>query len=197
VAHPYPVFLDLTGVPVLLVGAGNIAARKLDGLLAAGATVTVVAPLVRDEVRAMVPHRIHERTYVPGDVDGMQLVMTATDDASVNAAVAADAKAAGVFVNSADDPPNCSFILPAVHRQGLITVAVSTGGASPALAQRLRSEIAALVGLQWAAAAEDLQRQRREIQAAGGSTEDIDWRPRVDAALAAATDPSSGATTTG
>jgi siroheme synthase-like protein len=182
VAFDYPVFLDLSDVPVLLVGGGAVATRKLEGLIAAGARVTVVAPVICDAVRAM-PADLVVRSYVADDIAQHQLVMTATDDPEVNAKVARDARAAGVFVNSADDPVNCSFILPAVHRQGAVIAAVSTGGASPALAQHLRSRIAEIVTPQVARAAEELARQRREIQAAGGSTEDIDWAPRVQAAL--------------
>jgi len=111
--------------------------------------------------------------------------MTATDDPAVNAAVAADATAAGIWVNSADDPANCSFILPAVARRGTVTVAVSTGGASPALATRLRDDIASTVLTERVeAAAADLARQRDEVHASGASTESIDWTQRVADALA-------------
>ena len=128
---PYPVFLDLTGVPVLVVGGGAIALRKATGLVDAGAVVTVVAPVVVPELAHLVA-QVHVRRYADGEAASYQLVITATDDAAVNARVAADARGAQVWANSADDPQNCSFILPAVARRGLVTVAVSTGGASPA-----------------------------------------------------------------
>jgi siroheme synthase-like protein len=179
----YPVFLDLGDVPVLLVGGGPVALRKAEGLRAAGAAVTVVAPQVVAELED-VAARIERRAYVAGDVAGHRLVITATNDPAVNARVGADARAAGIWVNSADDPDNCSFILPAVARRGPVTVAVSTGGASPALASRLRRDIAATVltpAVEHAAA--ELTRQRAEIHAAGGSTEDVDWTGRVEAAL--------------
>jgi len=183
VAFPYPVFLDLSGVPVLLVGGGNIAARKAAGLVDAGALVTVVAPRVLPELAASVT-TVHERPYAAGEAARYQLVITATDDPAVNAAVAADARAAQVWVNSADDPVNCSFILPAIARRGAITAAVSTGGASPALAGELRRRIAEQVLTPQAeAAAVELARQRAEIHAAGGSTELVDWTDRVRAAL--------------
>ena len=112
-------------------------------------------------------------------------MITATDDAAVNARVAADARGAQVWANSADDPQNCSFILPAVARRGLVTVAVSTGGASPALAGHVRSQIAEQVlTAEVEAAAVELARQRAEIHAAGGSTELVEWSGRVRAALA-------------
>ena len=179
----YPVFLDLTDAPVLLVGAGPVAARKAEGLAAAGAVVTVVAPDVVADLEA-VAARIERRPYSPGDITGHRLVITATNDPTVNAQVSADARAAGIWVNSADDPDNCSFILPAVARRGPVTVAVSTGGASPALASRLRRDIAETMltpAVEHAAA--ELTRQRAEIHAAGASTEDVDWTERVDAAL--------------
>src|SRR5829696_8208061 len=121
----YPVYLDLTGVRVLVVGGGSVAARKIAGLCAAGAIVTVIAPNVVHGTEAA---QIEHRPYQHGDVTGFQLVVTATDDPEVNAAVAAEARAAHVFVNSADDPDNCTFILPAIGRRGPVTVAVSTGG---------------------------------------------------------------------
>ena len=181
-AFDYPVFLDLTGLPVLVVGGGPVALRKATGLFEAGAAVTVVAPDVVDGVAEIAT--VERRAYATDDLTGMRLVFTATDDPAVNAQVAADARAAGVFVNSADDPDNCTFILPAIARRGSLTVAVSTGGVSPALASRLRDEIAAThLTAEVEAAAIDLGRQRAKIHADGASTEDIDWTERIDAAL--------------
>ena len=182
-AFGYPVFLDLQGVSVLLVGGGTIATRKAAGLAEAGAVITVVAPEINAELRTLAAS-VEQRAYRNGEAGNFQLVLTATDDATVNAQVSSDAKAAGVWVNSADDPQNCSFILPAVARRGLVTMAISTGGASPALASRLRTDIAEreLTPTVQAAAVE-LSRQRDEIKDAGGSTEDIDWTDRVSAAL--------------
>jgi siroheme synthase-like protein len=183
VPFSYPVFLDLTDVPVLVVGGGLIAFRKASGLGAAGADITVVAPQVRDDLAALAT-RVERRPYEHGEAAQFQLVMTATSDPAVNARVAADAREAGVWVNSADDPANCSFILPAVARQGLVTMAISTGGASPALASRLRTDIAAReLTPHVHNAAVELSRQRDEIKAEGGSTEDIDWTDRVSRAL--------------
>ena len=181
---PYPVFLDLAGVRVLLVGGGAVAYRKAGSLADAGAVITVVAPEVVAEL-ATLAAEVLRRPYVGGEAAAYQLVITATDDVAVNARVAADARAAGVWVNSADDPVNCSFILPAVARRGLITVAVSTGGASPALAGHLRSRIADdVLTPAVEAAAIELARQRAAIHAAGGSTEAVEWAARVRAALA-------------
>ena len=114
----------------------------------------------------------------------MRLVITATDDPAVNAAVAADATARGIWVNSADDPANCTFTLPAVARDGMVTVAVGTDGSSPALASHLRAEIERWLGEIGAAqAAVTLAGQRGELQAKGVPTESVDWSERVRAAL--------------
>jgi len=181
----YPIFLDLEGAAVLVVGGGPIALRKATGLAEAGAIITVIAPDLVDGL-ASVAQRIEQRQYRHGDVADYQLVITATNDPALNAQVAADAKAIRVWVNSADDPDNCSFILPAIARRGPVTVAVSTGGASPALASRLRADIASTyLTAAVEAAAVELARQRAVIHATGAKTEDIDWTGRVDAALAA------------
>ena len=182
-AFDYPIMLDLSGVEVLVVGGGRVAHRKIEGLLTAGAKVTVVARSAIDSIRSM-PVECVVRGYEPADLDGVLLVITATDDPAVNAAVSADAAARRIWVNSADDPANCTFTLPAVARDGAVTIAVSTGGASPALASHLRGEIEDWLGQIGAAdAAVALAAQRRDLQADGVSTESIDWSDRVQTAL--------------
>jgi precorrin-2 dehydrogenase/sirohydrochlorin ferrochelatase len=183
VAFDYPIMLDLEGVPVLVVGGGKVAFRKIEGLLRAGASVTVVAPSAVDATHDPAV-RIVLRPYESGDLDHARLVITASDDPAVNAAVAADATRRGIWVNSADDPANCTFTLPAIARDGAITVAVGTGGASPALASHLRGEIETwLAEIGAADAAVTLAAQRSELQAAGTSTESIDWSERIHEAL--------------
>ncbi len=179
----YPIFLDLSDVAVLVVGGGRVALHKATNLVQAGAIVSVISPEVVEGFDAVV-ERIEKRTYRRGDVVGFRLVFTATDDPRVNAQVASDAKSHGIWINSADDPDNCSFILPAVARRGLVTVAVSSDGASPALAQRLRTDIASghLTEAVEAAAIE-IKRQRDEILATGASSEAVDWDDRIDSAL--------------
>ena len=182
-AFSYPIFLDLTNAPVLLVGGGPTALRKAAALAAAGAEITVVAPDIVAGLIELAAH-VERRPYRQGEAAQYQLVMTATNDPAVNAMVAADARNARVWVNSADDPQHCSFILPAVARQGLVTMAISTGGASPALASRLRTDIAAReLTPHVHAAAVELSRQRDEIKSSGASTEDTDWAERVSLAL--------------
>ena len=182
-AFDYPIMLDVSGVRVLVVGGGRVALRKIEGLLASGAHVTVVAPDVADAIRSL-PVEVVDRPYESSDLDNVRLVITATDDPAVNAAVAAGATHHGIWVNSADDPANCTFTLPAVARDGPVTVAISTGGASPALASHLRGEFQNWLGEIGAAeAAATLAAQRASLHAEGTSTESIDWTERVRAAL--------------
>src|SRR5687768_11763743 len=132
----YPVNLVVEGRAVLVVGGGRVALGKVTGLLEGGASITVVAPAVVDEIVALGVD-VQRRRYEPGEAAAYRLVVTATDDPAVNQQVFDDAEAAGVWVNSADDPERCSFTLPSRVRRGDLVVAVSTGGRSPALASWL------------------------------------------------------------
>ena len=179
----YPVALDVTGVTVLVVGAGPVAARKVAGLAAAGALVRVVAPDVSDALDRSLVVELRERPYEPADLDGVRLVVTATGIAAVDADVAADATAAGLWVNAADQPADCTFILPAIARNGPLSIAVSTGGTSPALARRLRDRAGELLTDEVVALALELADRRAEVRAAGASTEDVDWGQVIDAVV--------------
>jgi precorrin-2 dehydrogenase / sirohydrochlorin ferrochelatase len=151
----YMACLDLEGRSALVVGAGPVGLEKAAGLAECGAHVTVVAPEAVPEIGAL-GVRWLPRAYEPADLDGRFLVVAATSDEAVNRRVFADAEARGLLCNVADVPELCSFILPAVHREGPIAVAISTGGASPALAQLLRDRIAAQIGPETAALARRL-----------------------------------------
>src|SRR6516225_3315660 len=139
-----PVFVKLEGRPVLVVGAGVVALDKIGSLLKTGARLRVVAPAARAEVRALASDgRIEweRRAFEASDLDGHELVIAATDQAEVNAAVYREAQARGIFCNSVDDIPNCDFFFGSVVARGELQIAISTAGESPALAQRLRREI--------------------------------------------------------
>src|SRR5215213_2029606 len=113
----YPIALDLYHKRCLVVGGGEIAEGKLDALLDAAARVTVVSPAVRPRVTTLAAEgriTLHQRTYQPSDLRDTYLVIAATDDRAVNAAIAAEARAAGILVNAVDDPPNCDFFAVAV-----------------------------------------------------------------------------------
>jgi siroheme synthase-like protein len=182
----YPVILDLHDVPVLVVGGGRIGARKAEGLVAAGAVVRLVAREVSEFVAAAGVAEVRERAFEAADLDGMRLVVTATGDAVVDAEVSAAARASGIWTNAADQPIDCEFILPAVARVGRVTVAVSTDGASPALARELRNLLAELLTDDLATLAEQLAVERAAIRSRGESTEDIDWTGRVRAGISEA-----------
>ena len=154
----YPVFLKLDGVPVVIVGGGQVAAGKLDGLLAAGARVTVVAPRVRDDVRAKAAAVI-EREFAASHLTGARWVVAAATP-EVNRAVRAAAEARGLFVNAVDDPATASAYLGAVVRRGDVEVAISTGGLAPALAGLVREAIEALLPADLARWAEVAVRER-------------------------------------
>jgi len=179
----YPVLLDLAGRPCLVVGGGSVALGKVRGLLAVDARVTVVAPDVLDEVAALDGVTVERRPYRSGDVAGHRLAITATDDPAVNHQVFLDGEAAGVWVNSADDPANCAFTLPAVVRRGPITVAVSTGGHSPALSSWLRDRLAAEVGPEYEVLLRLLAERREALRSEGTATEGLSWQEALDSGM--------------
>ena len=144
----FPIFLKLQGRPCLVVGAGTIAAPKIDSLLRAGGKVTVVAPRANPEIeeQARLGALVwHGREFSTSDLEGMFLVVAATDLQPVNHCVAEAARIRSILCNSVDDPPDCDFFYPSVVRRGDLQVAISTAGKSPALAQRLRPEIDTLL----------------------------------------------------
>ena len=137
----FPINLDVRGRKALVVGGGRIACRKVASLLACDACVTVVSPTFCSEL-AETPGIVRiERPYRTADLTGVCLVISATDCREVNRQVSADADEAGVPCNVVDEPELCSFTLPAVLSRGQLTIAISTAGASPALAGRLRREL--------------------------------------------------------
>ncbi|MEZ5382053.1 MAG: bifunctional precorrin-2 dehydrogenase/sirohydrochlorin ferrochelatase [Microthrixaceae bacterium] len=179
----YPVYLNLAGVDVLVVGGGRIGLRKVAGLAAAGARVRLVSPEVAAgfDRSQVVEHR--RRPYRPTDLDGVALVVTATGVPEVDEAVSSDATAARLWVNAADRPEHCSFILPAIARARPLTVAVSSDGASPALAGWVRDRAAAVLTDDVAALAVELAQRRAQIHAAGGTTEAVDWATLIEERL--------------
>jgi len=182
----YPVNLLVRGRKVVVVGAGRVAARKIAPLLEEGARVEVVSPSAGSEVRAWADEGrlvLHARDFAPNDLDGAWLVFTATDDPAVNAAVHQAGEAARVWVNSADDPVNCSFTLMSVIRRGDLAVTIGTGGRSPALAARLRRQLDAEIGPEYETLLELLADAREAIRVDGRSTEDADWQAAFDGGI--------------
>ncbi|MPZ90132.1 MAG: bifunctional precorrin-2 dehydrogenase/sirohydrochlorin ferrochelatase [Actinobacteria bacterium] len=152
----YMAALNLMGRRCLVVGAGAVGLEKIEGLLACDAEVVVVAPEADREVAELAESGAVEwrcRPYTAGDLEDCFLVVAATSDTDVNIAVYGDAEARAMLVNVVDVPPLCNFILPAIVRRGPIAIAISTAGASPALAKRMKSQIAELFGDEYAALA--------------------------------------------
>lgn len=137
----FPLSLNLKGQPCLVVGAGAVAARKIALLRKAGARITVVAREISDEVSRLGDLTLHQRPFAATDVQGARLVISATDNLSVNEAVATAAKAQGIPVNVVDNPDLCTFIFPAIVDRSPLTIAISSGGVSPVLARLLRAKV--------------------------------------------------------
>jgi precorrin-2 dehydrogenase / sirohydrochlorin ferrochelatase len=164
----YPLFINLTGRRVVVIGGGAVAARKVESLLRCGAAVTVVAPTLTGKLsqlaqRGKIKH--HGRPYHPGDLAEAVLVFSACGDPAVNQTVFAEAGRLGVFCNVADEPDYCSFFVPSVVRRGPLQIAVSTTGTSPALAKRLRQQLESLFDESYIPYLDALARLRRRLRA--------------------------------
>jgi siroheme synthase-like protein len=149
----YIACLRLRGRRSLVVGGGDVALEKVEGLLAADGDVTVVAPDLQPQLSELAAEGSIQwipRRYEPGDLEGTFMVIAATNDSEVNIGVYGDAERRAMLVNVVDVPPLCNFILPAIVRSGPLAIAISTAGASPALAKRMRAEVAELFGDEYA-----------------------------------------------
>jgi len=159
----YPVCLDLRRRRTLVVGGGKVAARKAAALRAAGAEVTVVAPLIDPKLKDDASLDIHERPFRTTDLHNITLVIAATDDEVLNRTIARDAQDLGVLVNVVDCPALCSFVLPATLKHGHVQVSVSTAGSSPTLARKLRDLVAETVGPEYGQLASILAELRARV----------------------------------
>lgn len=149
----FPAFLDLVGKRVVVVGGGHVAASKVRALVPCRPSeLLVIAPRLDDSIQKVVDSGDvvwHPREYVPGDLEGAALAFGATDNRADNARVADEARQRGIPVLAVDDVPNCDFIAPALVRRGDLTVAISTGGRSPALARRTREYLERMLPAVW------------------------------------------------
>ena len=179
----FPVNLNLHGRPVLVVGGGRIAFRKVEQLLMADAEVTVLSPIFVDEFTSL-PVTLVQREYASGDVDAFRLVITATGNTPVDQQIFDECEAKGIWINSADDPDRCAFTLPAALRRGDLMVTVSTGGASPALASWLRSHLELSIVPEFEEVVSRLAVERARIHAEGESTENVQWQPIIAGVMA-------------
>jgi precorrin-2 dehydrogenase/sirohydrochlorin ferrochelatase len=150
----YIACLKLSGRRCVVVGGGEIGLEKVEGLLVCDAEVTLIAPEAGPELEALAAEgsiRWERRAYASaGDLEGVFLVIACTNDTDVNIAVYDDAERRAMLVNVVDVPPLCNFILPAIVRTGPLAIAISTAGASPALAKRMKAEVAELFGEEYA-----------------------------------------------
>ncbi|MGZ5321108.1 MAG: precorrin-2 dehydrogenase/sirohydrochlorin ferrochelatase family protein [Solirubrobacterales bacterium] len=145
----YIACLRLSGRRCVVVGGGEIGLEKVEGLLACGGEVTLIAPEANAELRELADEgsiRWERRAYEPADIEGTFIVIAATDDTDVNIGIYENAERRAMLVNVVDVPPLCNFILPAIVRQGSMAIAISTQGASPALAKRMKREISEQFG---------------------------------------------------
>ena len=167
----YPIFLDLSGQNCLVVGGGDVAERKVNGLLEAGALVTVVSPglsaaLSQSLGEGTISHI--NRDYQSGDIEGYRLVIAATDDESINKTVVSDASGADKLVNVVDQTELCSFIVPSVLNRGPLQIAVSTSGQSPLLASRIRRQLEDEFGPEYGDWVSIVGQFRRRLMASSG-----------------------------
>jgi len=145
----YPIFLDIENRTVVIIGGGNVCARKAETMMNYGARVTIVSPEFTDEIERWGKSgalQIRRKKYEDSDLDGANIVIASTDDQGVNEQIAADCRRRRIPVNVVDVTPLCEFIVPAIVDKGSVTLAVSTGGKSPALARTLKEELQRLVG---------------------------------------------------
>lgn len=171
----FPIFVKLAGRLVVVAGGGAIAAGKIPALLAAGARVRVVAPQLGETVAGLVREGAIEwlaKEFAPRDLEGAQLAVAATSLPAVNAAVFRAAERKGILANAVDDIENCHFYYGAVVQRGDLQIAISTGGKSPALAQRLRQELEAQFGPEYAQWLDWLGAARELLRAGNSAPED-------------------------
>ena len=179
----YPVYLDLRGKPTVVLGGGMVAERKVTGLLAAGAAVTVISPKITEELARLERTgaiRVMRRPYSSGDMDGAYMAIASTDDVAINRTAAEEARRAGALVNTVDDVAYCDFIAPAVVRQGDVTVAISTNGKSPAMARFVREELEAFLTPDYADLLTVLERVRGKLRTAGVQVDPECWHAHID-----------------
>ena len=170
----YPLFLDIAGRRCVVVGGGQVAERKIDRLLSCGAAVEVVSRKLTPALAALkgegrIVHR--ETDYDEALIRGAYLIIGATDSDAVNARISRDARAQGSLVNIVDDPARCDFILPSLVERGELAIAVSTGGKSPALAKKLRRELAAVYGPEYEILTDILGKLRGKVISGGEPSE--------------------------
>ena len=145
----YPIFLDIENRNVVIIGGGNVCARKAETMMNYGARVTIVSPEFTDEIERWAHDgqlQLRRKKYDESDLEGANVVIASTDDESINTKIAADSRRRRIPVNVVDVTHLCEFIVPAIIEKGSVQIAVSTGGKSPALARTLKEDLHRLIG---------------------------------------------------
>ena len=166
----YPVYLNLRDRRCVIIGGGTVAEGKIGRLLDSGAEIRVVSPDATLGIRQFVDDgavRWEQREYRSGDLDGAFIAIAATNVREVNRRIFEEANDRGVMLNAVDDPPNCSFIAPSIVQRGPVTLAISTGGVSPALARKLRESLQSSGDLAWADLSSVMAVARSHLREAG------------------------------
>ena len=182
-ARYYPAFVDVAGRRCVVIGGGKIGEEKARRLLDCGAVVTIVSPCITSGTHGLVDSaRLAwiSREYQPGDLKDALVAVVATNDSEVNEQVASEGRARNALVNVADAPDLCTFIAPSVVRRGEVTVAFSTGGASPALARKLREQITESRALEYADLAPLLSEVRAELRRVGAAVDPGRWQRSIN-----------------
>lgn len=175
----YPVFLDLKDKHCVIIGGGKVGEHKIRPLLDCGANVTVISPEVTEEIQEAADNgdvTLVLRKYEEGDLKDCTLAIAATNVRSVNKVIAAEAERERVVLNVVDDAELCTFIAPAIVKKGAVTVALSTGGASPALARKLREGLETSEALEYAELAGILSTARKELRQRGLTVDPDRWQ---------------------
>ncbi|MBI4304097.1 MAG: bifunctional precorrin-2 dehydrogenase/sirohydrochlorin ferrochelatase [Chloroflexi bacterium] len=184
----YPMFLNITGKSCVVVGGGEVALRKVKILLEHGAKVEVISPELCPELEKLARTdtvKVLQREYRARDLNGAFIAIAATDNDEVNRKVVQEARERTVLLNVVDKPEDCDFIVPSYLRRGDVTIAVSTGGRSPALARKLRTELEKDFGEEYAALALLIDEARTEIKAQGIKVDSDTWQEALDLDLLA------------
>ncbi len=175
----YPVYLNLRGKRCVVLGGGAVAEGKISKLVEAGARVTLISPEVTPAIKAAAQRgelEWHARKYRPGDLAGAFLGIAATNVPSVSRQIFEESEKRGILLNVVDDPPRCTFIAPSVVKRDLVTLAISTSGASPALARKLRETLPDSPALEWADLAQVLSQARQEVKTRGAAVDPQRWQ---------------------
>jgi len=179
----YPVYLNISGKNCIVVGGGQVALRKVTGLLECGGKVAVISPelcseldelAVKKEIRSVL------REFRAGDLKGSFVVIAATDDRKINRQVAAEAREKGILINTVDDTDYCDFIAPSIIRRGEITIAISTSGQSPALARKLRARLEKEFGEEYAQLGRLIGEVRTEARKQKIEVDGEGWQAALD-----------------